>query len=92
MKKFKLSLPVLIMIGMVLGIALGIPFQKKPEFAVQYITPFGTLFLNLIKMIVVPVVLCSIISGVISMKDIRKCQQGRLGFQPHRGSPGIRVC
>ncbi len=72
MKKKKLSLPVLIMIGMVLGILGGIPFQKNPEFAVTYIKPFGTLFLNLIKMIVVPVVLCSIISGVISMKDIRK--------------------
>lgn len=72
MKKFKLSLPVLIMLGMVLGILGGIPFQKNPEFAVTYIKPFGTLFLNLIKMIVVPVVLCSIISGVISMKDIRK--------------------
>lgn len=72
MKKFKLSLPVLIMLGMVLGILGGIPFQKNPEFAITYIKPFGTLFLNLIKMIVVPVVLCSIISGVISMKDIRK--------------------
>lgn len=71
-KKFKLSLPVLIMLGMVLGILGGIPFQKNPEFAVEYIKPFGTLFLNLIKMIVVPVVLCSIISGVISMKDIKK--------------------
>lgn len=72
MKKKKLSLPILIMLGMVLGILMGIPFQKNPEFAVEYIKPFGTLFLNLIKMIVVPVVLCSIISGVISMKDIRK--------------------
>lgn len=71
-KKFKVSLPVLIMLGMVLGILGGIPFQKNPEFAVEYIKPFGTLFLNLIKMIVVPVVLCSIISGVISMKDIKK--------------------
>lgn len=71
MKK-KLSLPVLILLGMVLGILCGIPFQKNPQFAVTYIKPFGTLFLNLIKMIVVPVVLCSIISGVISMKDIKK--------------------
>lgn len=72
MKKKKLSLPILIMLGMVLGILMGIPLQKNPEFAVEYIKPFGTLFLNLIKMIVVPVVLCSIISGVISMKDIKK--------------------
>ena len=43
-----------------------------PEIAVDYIKPFGTIFLNLIKFIVVPIVFFSIISGVISMKDIRK--------------------
>lgn len=79
MKKKKLSLPILIMIGMVFGILGGIPFQNNPDLAVTYIKPFGTLFLNLIKMIVVPVVLCSIISGVISMKDIKKV--GAVGFK-----------
>ena len=71
-EKKKLSLAVWIFIGMVLGILVGIGFQGNPDFAVTYIKPFGTIFLNLIKMIVVPVVLCSIISGVMSMKDIRK--------------------
>lgn len=71
MKK-KPSFAVYIMIGMVLGIVVGILFQGHSEFAVAYIQPFGTIFLNLIKMIVVPVVLCSIICGVISMKDIKK--------------------
>lgn len=43
-----------------------------PEIADTYIKPFGTIFLNLIKFIVVPIVFFSIICGVISMKDIRK--------------------
>lgn len=71
MKKQR-SLAFYILIGMVLGIIVGILFQGNPDFAVNYIKPFGTIFLNLIKMVVVPVVLFSIVAGVISMKDIKK--------------------
>lgn len=71
MKKQK-PLALKIFIGMILGIVVGFIFQSNPGFAISYIKPFGTIFLNLIKMIVVPVVLFSIISGVISMKDIKK--------------------
>ncbi len=71
MKKQK-PLAFYILIGMILGISVGFIFQGNPSFAVNYIKPFGTIFLNLIKMVVVPVVLFSIISGVISMKDIKK--------------------
>lgn len=71
MKK-KPSLAVWIFLGMILGIGVGFLFQGNPAFAVHYIKPFGTIFLNLIKMVVVPVVLTSIMSGVMSMKDIRK--------------------
>jgi len=72
MKTKKTSLAAKIFIGMILGIVVGILFQGNPDFANTYIKPFGTIFLNLIKTIVVPVVLTSIISGVMSMKDIRK--------------------
>lgn len=71
MKK-KSPLAFKILIGMILGIVAGFFFQSNPAFAVSYIKPFGTIFLNLIKMVVVPVVLFSIIVGVISMKDIKK--------------------
>ena len=71
MKK-KPSLAVWIFLGMILGIGVGFLFQGNPAFAINYIKPFGTIFLNLIKMVVVPVVLTSIMSGVMSMKDIRK--------------------
>lgn len=68
----KLSLATWIFIGLALGILAGLLFMKHPDFAVTYIKPFGTLFLNLIKLVVVPIVLFSIISGVISLSDIRK--------------------
>ena len=80
-KKKKLSLAVQIFIGLFLGIIAGFIFLAvgKAEWAVNYIKPFGTIFLNLIKFIVVPIVLCSIIGGVISMKDIRKV--GSIGWK-----------
>ena len=50
-----------------------------PDFAESYIKPFGTIFLNLIKFIVVPIVLFSIMCGIISMSDIRKV--GSIGLK-----------
>ena len=68
-----------IFLGLVVGIAAGclmIPLEiggmTGLTIAKTYIKPFGTIFLNLLKFVVVPIVLFSIISGVISMKDIRK--------------------
>ena len=80
-KKKKLSLAAQIFIGLFLGIIAGFIFLAagKAEWAVAYVKPFGTIFLNLIKFIVVPIVLCSIIGGVISMKDIRKV--GSIGWK-----------
>lgn len=80
-EKKKLSLAAQIFIGLGLGIIAGLIFLAagKADWAVSYVKPFGTIFLNLIKFIVVPIVLCSIISGVISMKDIRKV--GSIGWK-----------
>lgn len=80
-EKKKLSLAVQIFIGLGLGIIAGLLFLAagKADWAVSYVKPFGTIFLNLIKFIVVPIVLCSIIAGVISMKDIRKV--GSIGWK-----------
>lgn len=80
-QKKKLSLAVQIFIGLGLGIIAGLLFMMagKADFAAAYVKPFGTIFLNLIKFIVVPIVLCSIIAGVISMKDIRKV--GAIGWK-----------
>lgn len=66
------SLTVQILIALAAGILTGVLLQGNPKIAENYIKPFGTVFLNLIKMIVVPVVLFSIMQGVISLRDIKK--------------------
>ena len=71
-EKKKLSLPVLIVLALVLGVLTGLLLMNHVEFATTYIKPFGTIFLNLLKFIVVPIVLLSIMCGVMSMKDIKK--------------------
>ena len=68
----KLSLTLRIFIALVLAIAAGIALTGHPGIAVNYIKPFGTIFLNLIKWVVGPLVFFSILSGVISMRDIKK--------------------
>ena len=74
--KTKLSLAAKIFIALGLGIVTGLVFLAfgRADLATAYVKPFGTIFLNLIKFIVVPIVLSSIICGVISMKDIHKVE------------------
>lgn len=71
-KKKKLPLAMQIFIALVLGIVAGLLLQNYADFAETYIKPWGTIFLNLVKFIVVPIVLFSIMAGIISMSDIRK--------------------
>ncbi len=71
-KKKKLPLAMQIFIALILAVIVGLAMQKQAAFAQTYIAPFGTIFLNLIKFIVVPIVLFSIMAGVVSLKDIRK--------------------
>lgn len=72
MKK-KLNSTVVLLIALFLGIICGLIFGEKMTF----IAPIGDIFLNLIKMIVVPIVMCSIITSVANMGDIKKL--GRIG-------------
>ena len=73
MKK-KISLPIQILIALVLGIAAGLVFYftNAASFTADYIKPFGDIFVNLLKFIVVPVVLLSMIQGIVSMDDMKK--------------------
>ena len=71
-EKKKLSLTAWIAIGLVLGVIAGLAFQGAPAIATDYIKPFGTIYLNLIKMVVAPVVLLSIMQGIVSLQDVRK--------------------
>ena len=78
-KKKKLGLAFWIFIAMIGGIAVGACFLKNPGFTTAYIKPIGTIFINLLKFIVVPIVVLSLICGMISMKDIKKV--GSIGWK-----------
>ena len=71
-KKKKLSLPAKIFIGMIAGIIVGLLFIRNPAFTTDYLKPIGTIYINLLKFLVVPVVLFSITDGVISLKDLKR--------------------
>ncbi len=68
----KLSLTSWIFIALILGILAGLALQNNADIATTYIKPFGTIFLNLIKMIVVPLVIFTMVAGVISLSDIKR--------------------
>ena len=81
MKK-KISLPVQILIALLAGIAVGLIcyfIPKGPDFTANYLKPFGTIFVNLLKFLVVPVVLLSMIQGIMSMGDMKKV--GSVGWK-----------
>jgi len=77
----KLALHWKIIIGLLLGIiwATVSSFLGWSEFTLNWIDPFGKIFINLLKMIAVPLVLFSIIKGVADLKDITKL--GKVGFK-----------
>ena len=74
----KLALHWKILIGMALGVVFGAFLSFVPngsEFIKDYIKPFGTIFINLLKLIAVPLILASLIKGVSDLKDISKLSQ-----------------
>ena len=78
-KKDRLAL--WIFVAMLAGIVFGYLMWHVGQAAAvtAYIKPFGTIFVNLLKFIVVPVVLISIICGMISMDDVKKV--GSVGWK-----------
>ena len=72
-----------ILIGLVLGIAYGafVSFFTEGDqqlwslfnaFTIDWIKPFGDIFVNCLKLIAVPLVLFSLVSGISSLKDVTK--------------------
>lgn len=70
-----------VIIGLLLGVVyawLSVSFGWN-DFTLKWIQPFGDIFINLLKLIAVPLVLFSIISGVASLGDMKKL--GRMGIK-----------
>ena len=75
-RKIKFPLAYQILIGLVLGIIVGAIFYGNP--AVEtYLQPLGTIFINMIRMIVVPIIVSTLIVGVAGTGDLK--QLGKLG-------------
>lgn len=81
MEKKKMSLPMQILIALVAGVVVGLIcyMTNTGDFTTKYLKPFGDIFVNLLKFIVVPVVLFSMIDGIISMGDMKKV--GSVGWK-----------
>lgn len=70
----KLALHWKILIGMVLGLGFGLVMKNLAMVGLvtDWIKPFGTIFINLLKMIAVPLIVVSLITGLADLKDISK--------------------
>ena len=81
MKQVKLQLYTKILIGMLCGVLVGLVTHHfdASEYVQIYVKPFGTLFIKLITMVIVPLVFASLVVGTASLDDIR--QLGRIGIK-----------
>lgn len=77
----KLGLHWKIIIGLILGViwALVSSYFGWSQFTINWISPFGTIFINLLKLIAIPLILFSIVKGVTEIADVKKL--GRVGFK-----------
>ena len=69
----KLPLHWKILLGMLFGVLFGLIFSQfewGKALVVDWIKPFGTIFINVLKLIAVPLILASLIKGVSDLKDI----------------------
>lgn len=69
----KLPLHWKILLGMLFGVLFGLlcsQFEWGKSLVVDWVKPFGTIFINVLKLIAVPLILASLIKGVSDLKDI----------------------
>lgn len=69
-KSFWFGLPMQMMYGLALGVAVGAVVSA--DFATTYLQPLGTLFIRLIRMVVVPLVLATLIAGSAGLGSVAK--------------------
>ena len=71
----KLPLHLRIILGMLLGVICGAVFNKFENgiaFILDWVKPFGTIFINALKLIAMPLIISSLIKGVSDLKDISR--------------------
>ncbi len=89
-----MNLTTKILIGLALGIIAGLELGAEgAKFASMWIAPFGTIFMNMIKMVIVPLVFSSLVVGVCSLGDIKKV--GRIGVKTlcyYLGTTAFAIC
>ena len=75
MKGFKLTLAWQILIALILGVIVGTVLHNQPDdrewLITNILTPAGDIFIHLIKMIVVPIVISSLIVGIAGVGDAK---------------------
>lgn len=82
MKKRNIPLHVKIIIGMVLGVLIGLLFSRLSwgsQWILSWIKPFGDIFINLLKLLAIPLIFASLVSGIAQLKDISKLS--KIGFR-----------
>ncbi len=73
-----MGLSMRILVGLILGVISGLIMGPSGvPFAKAWIAPLGTIFMNMIKMVIVPLVLSSLVLGVCGLGDVKKI--GRIG-------------
>ena len=73
-----ISLPTQILIALILGVVVGY-FLNGQDQLIKFIQPVGDVFLNLIKMIVIPIVFCSLALSISNVGDMHTV--GRYGWK-----------
>jgi len=70
----KLALHWKIIIGMILGVVFGILMSTLgiSYIVIDWVKPFGTIFINLLKLIAIPLILVSLVKGIADLHDIQK--------------------
>ena len=70
----KIALHWQIILGLILGVLFGVFATSNGfgNFISNWIAPFGVIFISLLKLVAIPLVLCSLITGVSSLSDIKK--------------------
>lgn len=78
----KIALHWQILFGMLSGVILGVLLsnsQLGSQFIIDYIKPFGKIFINLLKLIAIPLIIASLIKGITDLKDLSKLSS--MGFK-----------